>query len=392
MLLPLHPQPKSDEILSSWMVRLAFANGFPLHTFYANLLGYNAPIWNRDTDRHPSPALLEVLSRCTGKSLGTLQGLTLSAYEGILFGQLPMIGNAPWILPVGVIHRKRRRAGMQFCPLCLQRDTNPYYRRSWRLALHVICEHHQCVMQEYCPFCHEPVAYHRNGIGREREIPEQTLQCCHRCGFDLGLTRPVYLDWPDPNSWRLLGRMIRLFEKGGWSCGQLALPCGVPFFAGLRVLVSVANGRHGHRLRHVLGRTFGQSIGVWSPAHHVEFEYLSTLDRLKLLLVVMWLLEDWPARFVAICAESRFTRSRLAEDVRALPFWLASVADEYLDGRQYLPNAEEIFSAGGYLLSEGQEVTLQTLGDVLGLSRDGRRTALTLWQSLKAAQRGPEVI
>lgn len=34
-MLPIHPQPMSDELLTSWMVRLAFANGFALHTFYS---------------------------------------------------------------------------------------------------------------------------------------------------------------------------------------------------------------------------------------------------------------------------------------------------------------------------------------------------------------------
>ncbi|WP_156038866.1 TniQ family protein [Chromobacterium haemolyticum] len=40
-MLPMHPQPQPREILSSWMVRQAFANGFMLHTFYDKLLGYH---------------------------------------------------------------------------------------------------------------------------------------------------------------------------------------------------------------------------------------------------------------------------------------------------------------------------------------------------------------
>lgn len=382
MLLPLHPQPKPDEILSSWMVRLAFANGFPLHTFYANLLGYRAPIWNRDTDRHTSMALLSLLGRYTGQPLSALHALTLDAYEGVLFEQLPTIGIAPWILPVGVLHRLRRRAGMQFCPLCLLSDAIPYYRRSWRLALHPVCVQHRCVMQEYCPSCHEPVAYHRHGVGRGKKISDQALQCCHLCGCDLRCAQPAYVDWPDPLSWQSLSKMICSFEQGGWNCGPLTPPCGVPFFSGLRVLVGVVNGRHGMRLRERLSDILGVSFDNRDPAHHMEFELLGASERSKLLLATSWLLADWPCRFVSMCAECAFTRSRLAEDVRGLPFWLASVADEYLDRRLYLPNASEVVAAGNYLRCCGENVTPRTLGLALGLPRDSAKAAWRYWRDL----------
>lgn len=380
-ILPLHPQPQPDEILSSWMVRLAFANGFPLHTFYANLLGYKAPIWNRDTDRHPATALLDVLSRCTGQIPATLQTLTLGAYDGILFEQLPLIGNASWVLPVGVFHRTRRRAGMQFCPICLQLDITPYYRRHWRLALYAMCEHHQCVMQEYCPSCNTPVAYHRHGIGRRKAIPEQALRLCHLCGFDLRRTRPVYLDWPDGYSWLLFGATISFFEQGAWDCGRLTPACGVPFFQGFHTLVTVINGRHGHQLRQLLGKTFGMTIGTDHPAsRHIEFENLNAFERLKLLLAATWLLDDWPNRFIALCSEAKFTRSRMAENVHNLPFWLANVVDEYLDCRPYIPNEHEIIAAGHYLDTHEQPVSPSALSQLLGLSRDIADAAWRLWQ------------
>lgn len=379
-MLPLHPQPRPDEILSSWMVRLAFANGFPLHTFYANLLGYKQPIWNRDTDRHPAPALFEILHRHTGQSLQTLRVLSLAAYDGVLFESLPMVGNAPWILPVGVFHRTRRRGGMQFCPICLQLDVVPYYRRCWRLALYAMCEHHHCVMQEFCPSCHFPIAYHRHGVGRDKDIPEHGLRLCHHCGFDLRWTCPVYLDWPDIRSWLVFGSLISFFEQGVWSCGRLVSPCGVPFFRGVHTLVRVIMGRHGQRLRQQLSKILGVAIDAHSLAQHAEFEYLSAIERLKLLLSVVWLLEDWPKRFVAICTEVRFTRSRLAEDVGALPFWLADVANEYLDCRPYLPTECEVIAAGNYLRGRGQLVSTATLGNLLGLSKDSAGGAWRLWR------------
>lgn len=379
-MLPLHPHPQPGEILSSWMVRLAMSNGFPLHTFYSNLLGFKLPIWSRDTDRHPSIALLELLARQTGQPLSTIEGLTLKAYEGILFEELPMVGNGHWILPVGIFHRIRRRAGMQFCPLCLQLDTIPYYRRSWRLSLYAICEHHHCLMQEHCPSCHAPVAFHRHGIGRNVNIPAHALQLCHQCRFDLRRAIPVYFNWPDASSWDSFTMLISDFEKESSRCEKLPLPYGVMFFEGLYALIALVRSRNGYRLRQQLKKEFGMDISNGISATPLEFEFLNTVDRLKLLLSVIWLLEDWPIRFVTLCTESGITRSRLKEKVQSLPFWLTSMADEYLDHRAYFLNEEEILSAGKYLTSQNKNVTPAALKDILGVAHGVALNAWHIWK------------
>jgi hypothetical protein len=379
-MLPIHPQPQPKEILSSWMVRLAMANGFPLHTFYANLLGFKSPIWNRDIDRHPSCALLDLLSRQTGQSLSVLDGLTLKAYGGILFEELPMIGNAPWILPLGIFHRIHRRAGMQFCPLCLQLDTICYYRRCWRLSIYSICEHHHCVMQEYCPSCHAPVAYHRHGIGRNVNIPAHALRLCHQCKFDLRKAVPTYFNWPDTSSWATFTTLISDFEQESRNLEKLPLPCGVMFFEGLYVLISLVRGRNGERLRQRLKKELGLDISNGVSANQFEFEFLNATDRLKLLLSVIWLLEDWPVRFATLCLEVGITRSRLSEKVQSLPFWLTSMADEYLDHRPYCVNEDEILAAGTYLVSQNKEVTPSTLKDLLGVAKEVAGNAWHIWK------------
>jgi hypothetical protein len=57
-LLPIHPQLQPDELLSSWIVALARANWFKVHSFCIRLGGNQNTIWNRDVDRmapeHPS--------------------------------------------------------------------------------------------------------------------------------------------------------------------------------------------------------------------------------------------------------------------------------------------------------------------------------------------------
>ncbi|MEO2219645.1 hypothetical protein ABGV49_21540 [Chromobacterium vaccinii] len=99
-----------------------------------------------------------------------------------------------------------------------------------------------------------------------------------------------------------------------------------------------------------------------------------------MLLAVAWLLKDWPARVHSLCAQALFTRSRLAEHVDQLPFWLTSVADTHLDQRRYLPNAAEIGSAGHYLQAHGLEVTPRVLVNRLGLTPDCKHLVWQLWR------------
>lgn len=373
MLLPLHPQPHSDEILSSWMVRLALANGYPLHTFYAKLLGYKGPIWNRDTDRHPGEALLALLERYTGQSLATLRGLTLQAYEGILFEQLPMIGNAAWIVSVGVFHRKRTRLGIQFCPQCICSDTETYYRRSWRLAICAVCTQHECLMEQCCPVCQAPVAFHRHGIGRSKFIWANVLYLCHRCGTDLRLTPTTTINWRDDSAWRTLLNTVDGLEQGSGFPQALGLSSSIPFFHGFRLLVILIRGHHGYKLRQRLQKEFGDDFIDDFVFQRPEFEGLSARARLKLMLAACWLLGDWPKRFVSICNDTQLTRSRLIEDPRNLPFWIARVAEADLDHRPYCPNSDEIYAAARYLQVRGVPLTRHSLAELMGLSRDRAR-------------------
>ncbi len=47
----------------------------------------------------------------------------------------------------------RPRAVLQYCPRCLGKDPEPYFRRGWRFAVEVICERHRCRLYDACWRC-----------------------------------------------------------------------------------------------------------------------------------------------------------------------------------------------------------------------------------------------
>lgn len=262
------------------------------------------------------------------------------------------------LLPIGIFHRVRRHAGMQFCPARLQSDAVPYYRRYWRLAFYVVCHRHRCLLSDRCPACSQPVAFHRHGIGRQRVGHGYSLAYCSACGADFRLTR---VEDPGHISTGLQG--LGLLSMASLQ-HSMALPCAVPFFKGLHCLVSILMGRHGSRLRREITDRTGLAI---EGAKH-EFELLSFTERARLMTAVYWLLEQWPTRFIQICSAAGLTRSRLSAYPSALPYWLASVAEQCLDRRILIPCDQEILAARDILLRHEKNITARGLAELMGIS------------------------
>lgn len=184
-LLPVRPKPYEDELLSSWLVRLAKSNGAKLQRFCDCMFGNDRQIWNRDIDRTPPGWLLREMSVSASISLPTIEALTLESYRGRLFRYPLSYGQQRWILPLGMYHRKRLGFGLQYCPRCLADEPEPYFRRRWRVALYTVCAKHECLLLDRCPNCNGPVAFHRRELGRPGVLAPGLLCRCSECGFDL---------------------------------------------------------------------------------------------------------------------------------------------------------------------------------------------------------------
>lgn len=377
-MLPMHPQPLQDELFSSWLVRLAFSNYFPLHTFYSGLLGFKGQMWNRDIDRYQPEHLLALLCQATGQPLEVLRGMSLARYEGTFYEKLTSHGSIAWLVALGIFHRTRKHAGLQYCPLCLRNDPLPFYRQSWRVALAVTCKHHGCVMEDVCPSCMAPVIFHRHGVGRDKRPHVSQLRNCHACGANLGHTTPRYPSWPDDQTLSLLMVLATDFEACPWRHLIQGVPCAMPFYLGLHKVIALLNGRYGERLQ----RTFCPALGVEVLPHSkAQFEHQGVDRRLELVLRACWLLQQWPERFVCCCRDMGMSRSRTTELPEALPYWLETVLSNYLDLRIYSVSEQEVSAAADYLISHGREVSLDTLMPLLGQQRDATRRLFKQWQN-----------
>jgi hypothetical protein len=103
-LWPVHPHPYPDELLSSWLVRIAHANGEKVQTFCHHEFGIKHQVWNRDIDRLAPEWLLAALSEKTATPMERVYQTTLRRYEGVLFDHYVPSGVEKWITPLRIYH------------------------------------------------------------------------------------------------------------------------------------------------------------------------------------------------------------------------------------------------------------------------------------------------
>lgn len=167
-LWPVAIDPLPDELLSSWLHRLALANGMAPRSFAGVLgLGLGERMWSPRLDLRLPRHVAGLLAYRTGVPQAAISAMTINA-----------CASAPLLLPLRDSARRNRSTWMQYCPKCLASDDAPYFRRPWRLASRVSCFAHGCGLRDRCPACHAGVAAFDQG-----ELVPQHL--CARCGFDL---------------------------------------------------------------------------------------------------------------------------------------------------------------------------------------------------------------
>lgn len=350
-LLLVRLKPQDDELLSSWLVRLAAGNSLKLKTFTRTRFGLGQDFWRHDVDRFASAELTSKIAKATGVSEEQAFATTLAAYEGAPYEQHTTIGPQRWLLPVGkgsawTLH------GQQFCPRCLANDTAPYFRRRWRLSMSFACIEHQAMLLDACQKCGGSVSFY-GGDFHHLTLPEQALMTkCWQCGYDLrrqedagNVLQPDMIAF-QKNLYEVLDQNTSILGPAHPSFPHL-------FFDGLHLLLrALSSNGHTVRLREFLLTKRGEKSQL-TPFRTalIRFDELPILERTSLLGLARDLLQNWPQTFVDACRSAKLSSTYLLDyrkKVRA-PYWYTSVVHSELNGTPYRPTEAEKESVRQYL-------------------------------------------
>jgi hypothetical protein len=324
---PAHPHPLRDELLSSWLVHIARANGVKLQRFCDCNFGSERQLWNRDIDRRAPPWLLETLSKHTGTPLSAVRKTTLVEYRGNLFREQHPSGPQQWLLPLMMYHRTFTGYGMQYCPKCLAEDPDPFFRRSWRVAYCTFCTKHRCVLLDRCPNCLAPVAFHRRELGRAERLECGPLSLCHNCDFDLREAvagPPAYLQ---SDTFELLHSLVESLESDSRS-----QKFDLGFHDVLHQLCKLMISDRPHlSLRKFVCRSADIEDRPIIRAR-LPLEERSTSERHHVLILATWLMCDLPERLRAAWHAKAVRYNHLLKDFHVPPANYESVCLQFCRG------------------------------------------------------------
>lgn len=329
-LWPAHPQPLPDELLSSWIVRVAAANGIKLQTLSWMLFGNAQSPWNRDIDRAAPPWLIKTLSHHTGTNYWKAFHTTLVTYRMRLYPYRQAVGQLRWVLPVHHHGMRYRGFGQQFCPVCLATDQVAYFRKQWRIALFTYCPIHQVELHDACPSCGAPVVHYRGDFGKELKdaLP---MYICHACGADLREAegKPAHFSSDE---------LHQMFDTMLWSlCGSTtdAGRFDLGFFAVLHQLCRVMGMRQnqGKLLCHLLEQIRGAPAMTGQATGRTTIEERRRDERHVWLLCGLWLMADLKSRLGNAWRTKAIRYNLLLKDFERPPKWFVQVAEEFSNWR-----------------------------------------------------------
>lgn len=339
---PAHPKPLPDELLTSWFVRVAEANGIKLQTLSWMLFGYGRSPWHRDVDRMPPPWFLETVCAHTGLSLERAWGATLDTYRGRLFSKPRTSGLLRWVLPIMSAGAARRGFGVQFCPECLAQDAVPYYRKQWRLALFTYCPNHGCSLYDACPACGAPVAYFRHDFGREVS-QTRGMACCWKCEFDFRTARRRAAEFPTVDGREVLAAMLQSLDTQ--DAHAQARPFDLGFFAVLHQLCRIMGMRQNQgKLLAYASRQLSLPVSQIILGR-ISIEERRLQERHALLLCGLWLMVDLEQRLRSAWRNKAVRYNLMVKDLRDPPAVYGSLVRSFLRGRKAL--AQNSHASGG---------------------------------------------
>lgn len=341
-----------DELLSSWIVRLADAQATSVQRLSYRLLGRGRQLFCFDLDRGAWGEPIIQFAQATGQDQAALQRGTFLRYEGVLFEEVARAHR--WILPVVKRGTARSGFGVQYCPHCLASDRRPYIRLDWRLAFVCWCPLHRMMLRDRCASCGANVVPQAVRTGRSVKWDVCSMLVCHRCGADRRREAKAAGDVVDEQGLQLQEAMLARLHGDLSEDAAGASLHPLSYFQGLAVLWSFLDSPSSAPLRISLDRGL-QPRQPPRDHRYGSFETQPVADRAAILGSCSRLLNGGiDAAIERLRAagywSSDIHRFRGRPQTGEIPFWLWEPLHLNLNNLAYSPSSEEIDHAIDHVL------------------------------------------
>jgi len=344
------PLPLEDEILSSWIVRTAYAHKTHPHTFTNQYLNYrHHSFFLTESDITLDEDMIKTIEEKSHHKID-IHSLMLKTYSGYI--QESIYENNPTIF---FTHQK-------YCPICLREDKVPYFRKKWRVVFYNVCHKHQCRLYEHCPECKTKLDISKMF---ENKLP---YTHCHHCGFELKKGRKLPINKKHISSLNYQNKIFKTIEDGYIQLGEIPVYSFLFFevFSKLSKLI-LLNSKHRFIDKHPLFSLVKNA--EQNKINHPIFKKIDAKAQSALFGLIMYIFEDFSRNLEAYIQANKLTYYDLTTKVHDIPYWYEKAVNAIIP--QYLPHSltvtkEEVEYAKKYLISIGKVVNKVNLTLLLG--------------------------
>lgn len=347
---PVRALPLEDELLSSWLVRLAWLNAEKLHTFSHRFWPYTGSPWNRNIDLTVSDKVWSNLQKASFLPMERLRKCSLDQFGGSLFEGVNRTGITPWVLVVKHRGTSTIGHGLQLCLQCLREDATPYFRRPWRIGLVVCCPKHRCALIDQCPECGNSISLHEADFGNDmrppKEIPTSFCSFCRTHWSAMNTATPNhfstrFIQWQRD--------LLNAVNDGWYIFPNGKTLYALSYFEGLRTLVAFLLSKKGAIFLDDTEKALLNGIHLKQPFRS-RFESMNWECRAMLLGKVFHLIQDWPITFIETCNSNKIRFSDIHDYASPMPYWISQAIYQTHDPRHYPISSDERNSVELFLL------------------------------------------
>lgn len=349
--------PESDELLSSWLFRLAWMNAEKIHTFRKRCWNKTGSPWNRNINLPIDTQFFQNIANLAQTNYERLFPHTLLSLEGILFEKVKKSGKVDGVLASRhyAYGNNRPHHSLQYCTECIQEQTTVHFKRTSMITYLVGCPKHRNVYRDTCYKCGHPVKIHLSDSG-QKYIPRiNPVSFCHYCGSLWGQAPKQELPELSDDFWSLQGKIQETLHTNWFQISGGEQLYALSFFNGLRHIIRyIMNNTNTASLREIVARELGiLPLGFVQNGYQGRMDSLSIGDRVTIMQYVSWLLSEWPSRFNWALKKSGISYSYLCTYRDEFPYWLAKEIWQTKDVKHTTISKDEYQAAGQYLQQRG---------------------------------------
>lgn len=346
------PHPLDDELFSSWLARTSYSHHLHPQTFFNVHFGLNnRNFLRRDIDCNYNKEIFDIFKYKSYNKID-INAMTLKSYSGYL--QEKEIKNG----------MNRLFCNLRYCPMCLNEDKVPYFRKAWKLAFNTACLKHNCFLYENCPQCKTPLKLTKMYKNK------YSFTQCFKCGCDLKSAKALTIDPLFYKGLIAIKKLNKLLQSGYITFLNNTIYSFIFFDTIIQLTKLICLRQYtqfinSNQLFSLLKAKLSKPLNSAQPI----YQQLTIPENYALFGLIINLFENYPNNLSKFIEQNKLTYADMLKDIKYISFWYDNIINSITP--RFVPfgdiiTEQEIKEGIKHLKSKNKEITKANLSRLFG--------------------------